>query len=147
MSLCAAWSVTTPRTAEANDFGIGLVLGEPTGLSMQYLMNDRNALNFALGLEIIDDGPNDRLYFHLDYAFFLANLVSAAPFDLPFYIGIGGFFVDTGDPTIGARMPFGVEMQFKGAPVNIFAELGLRLAVIDDVDLDIVGAIGVRVYF
>lgn len=128
------------------DFGLGLVVGEPTGLSAQYTFGERNALNFALGLEILDNGNNDRLYLHVDYIFMIADLVNTGAFDLPFYIGVGGFFINN-DATIGARMPFGVEMQFKSVPINIFAELGLRLAIIDNVDLDIVGALGARYYF
>ncbi|MBT8495054.1 MAG: hypothetical protein KJO07_18555 [Deltaproteobacteria bacterium] len=142
--LTALMSAAAPRARA--DFGLGLVLGEPTGLSAQYTFGERNALNFALGFEIIDEGDND-LYFHIDYIFMIADLVNTGAFDLPFYVGVGGFLIDRNDATIGARMPFGVEMQFKSAPINIFAEIGLSLAIIDDVDLDVFGALGFRYYF
>ena len=39
----------------ARTFGIGLILGAPTGLSMELRLSSRTALDFALGLDTFDE--------------------------------------------------------------------------------------------
>ena len=44
-------------------------------------------------------------------------------------------------------MPLGLEMQFASAPINIFLEGALYLDIVDDVELDLGAALGIRYYF
>ncbi len=128
------------------DIGLGLVLGAPTGVSAQVGFGgpgEGTALNLALGLDLLDDQD---LYFHVDYAFLVANLVSSHSIALPAYVGIGGFFRDKHNSSLGARVPFGLQLEFLAAPLHIFGEIALQMPIVDDFDLHVVGAIGFR-YF
>ena len=120
---------------------------------MQFIVSARNAINLAIGVDTLD--REDELYIHGDYAFYVANLVSTGAFDLPFYVGIGGRWSGGRGGTVGIRNPYGLEMQFRKAPINVFLEIGPTLKVHDDndndndndVDFDIFAAIGFRYYF
>jgi len=61
---CACCLLTlTPLPLHAQGrFGIGLIVGEPTGISWKYHLSDGNALDGALGYS-----PFDRLRIHIDY--------------------------------------------------------------------------------
>jgi len=126
--------------------GLGLVLGAPTGVSAQVLLGgpgEGTALNFALGLDLLDDQD---LYVHVDYAFLVANLISTQSVALPAYVGLGGFYRDKQNASLGARVPFGVQLEFLATPLHIFGEIALQFTLVDDFHTHVVGAIGFR-YF
>lgn len=126
--------------------GLGLVLGEPTGISAQVALGgpgQGTALNFALGLDMFDD---EDLYVHLDYVFLVANLISSQSVALPAYVGVGGFFRDKSNASLGARVPFGLQLEFLATPLHIFGEVALQLTLVDDFHTHVVGAFGFR-YF
>lgn len=115
-------------------FGLGLELGQPTGLTGKYFLNDSNALDFGLGYIYHsywygDDG----LHFYLDYLWHPATLVSAQPFELPFFIGVGGRYWDFdycvnrdctyGGSALGVRIPLGVALDFNNIPLDIALNL------------------------
>jgi hypothetical protein len=137
-------------------FGIGLMVLQPTALSMELKLSPRTALDFAIGLNDFDDG--DGAYFHFDYLVYLADLSRGGSVAVPFYLGVGLALwdrndrFDDNDNLNGAlRIPFGLAIAFRTAPVQIFAELAIRLQFIDendnDDDVDLTGAIGFRIYF
>jgi len=145
--LLAPGSAGADRAHErGGSVGLGLILGEPTGISAQVGMGgpgQGTALNFALGLDMFDD---EDLYVHVDYIFLVANLVTSRSIALPAYVGVGGFFRDKRHGKAGARVPFGLQMEFLSAPLHIFGEATLQMTLIDDFHLHVVGAIGFR-YF
>src|SRR5690606_38103506 len=93
--LVLAVSLLAARTAAAQDVGLGLMVGEPSGLSAQFALTDADALNAAVGFSVFDD---ERLYIHLDYIRVLAELVQTSSVAIPFYIGIGGFVAADDNP-------------------------------------------------
>ena len=141
-----------PGGLSGGDLGLGLMVGEPTGVSGQFNVSGPalgiaklgTALNAAVGLDLLDDGD---LYVHLDYILLVDNLVSGGSVNLPFYVGLGGFVVAKDNAKAGARVPFGLQLDFKSAPVHLFAEIVLRLKLIDDVDVGVAGALGFRYFF
>ena len=137
-------------------FGIGLMVLQPTALSLELKLSPATALDFAIGLNDFDDG--DGAYFHFDYLVYLADLARGGSVAVPFYLGVGLALwdyddrFDNNDNLNGAlRIPFGLAIAFRTAPVQIFAELALRLQFIDenknDDNVDLTGAIGFRIYF
>lgn len=136
------WSV--PARAESGSFGLGLILGQPTGVTGAYQLSDHTALDGALGLGWVDDR---NFYLHVEFDYFLPVLVRGSSVELSPYLGIGGFFVSHEDPALGARAPFGLALDFTTAPLQIFLEASVLLLVVPDIDLDIRGALGFRYYF
>ena len=136
--------VGASRSAHAGDFGLGLVLGEPSGISAQFGLSDSDKLNAALGLDTFDDGV---LYVHVDYIRHLAVLLDGADVSLPVYVGLGGFLVERGRIDLGARVPFGLQLDFKQAPLHLFLEVAFKLRIIEDIDTDLDAALGFRYFF
>jgi hypothetical protein len=123
------------RSFSANKtFGLGLELGAPFGLTGKYFVSDSNALQFGLGAIYEHYYAGDGLHLYFDYLWHPVSLVSAQPFELPFYIGIGGRFWDfdycdrnrvcyEGGSAFGIRVPVGIAFDFNTVPLDIFVQL------------------------
>lgn len=141
------WLFSSQASAQASGFGIGLMVGEPNGLTLKFNLTREQALDFRVGLQF-----NNVLDLQGNYLISPFVLANTGDIILPAYFGIGGrmIFVDAGNNDIlllGARVPFGLALQFTSAPVEIFAELGFSLFFINDVDVDIDGVVGFHFFF
>jgi len=150
------------RFSANKTFGLGLMLGAPTGLSGKYFLGPDTALDFGIGAIGYYRG-HDGLHLHADFLWHPLVLAKAEPFWLPLYGGVGGrlfFFDDDLDRNddrdddgvaIGVRAPVGVAMDFNNVPLDVFFEIALVLDFFvgyrDSVDVDINPAIGVRYWF
>lgn len=159
------------KTFQANKtFGLGLMVGAPTGLSGKYFLGDDTALAFGLGT-IYEYRDRRGVHLHVDFLWHPLSLASAKPFELPLYFGIGGRLLDGNrcyryergvcdyyyrDYTaLGLRAPLGIAFDFNNVPLDIFLELALVFDFVIDHDeryddavfLDLNGAVGVRYYF
>ena len=54
--------ISQPR-AEGGPFGAGIIVGEPTGLSLKYFLDRRHAFDVAIDYSLYDSA----LYVHADY--------------------------------------------------------------------------------
>ncbi|MEZ4368439.1 MAG: hypothetical protein R2939_19495 [Kofleriaceae bacterium] len=142
---------------EANKtFGLGLMLGAPTGLSGKYFLDGDRALDFGVGA-IRYYRKRDGLHLHLDYLFHPVTLVKTEPFWLPLYLGVGGRVFDFDDDVdddglaLGVRAPIGIAFDFNNVPLDAFFELAVVVDFFvdyrDRVNADLNGAIGLRYYF
>ena len=148
--------VARGRSFEANKtFGLGVMLGAPTGLSGKYYLGADTALDFGVGFMRYYRG-RDGIHLHLDYLWHPVSLASVPAFELPVYFGIGGRFFDFDDDNdeayaFGVRAPLGIAFDFNRAPLDLFFELALVLDFFtgyrEDVGADVNGAIGLRFYF
>lgn len=137
------------RGAKRGGTGLGLSVGDPTGVNFKTFTGARMAVDATLGLGFI--GGN-HLAFNL-------GLIWHNPLDrgLDWYYGVGGklglYDEDRKDGRdrdrlrLGARAPIGVALMLRQVPLDLFAEVAAGLWLIDDVDLDLDGAVGVRYWF
>lgn len=144
LTLSLAWS----PPAAAGPFGIGLVVGRPTGVTGAYELSDKTALAAAVGLDLFDGRHG---YLQFDFLFILPELVSGSASLSP-YVGPGAFLTDVGGRGsdrfgLGGRVPFGLSLDFAKAPIQIFLEISLNLLLVPDIHGDIAGALGFRYYF
>lgn len=132
--------------ADHGPFGIGLVVGQPTGLTMELELSEHTAIDAAVGLDLFDER---RFYFHLEFLYFLPTLVTADSLSLAAYLGVGGFIVDHPDRLgLGVRAPFGLSLEFTAVPLEIFLEIALHVRLVPDgPDFDPGAALGFRYYF
>lgn len=140
--LALLWSA--PARAESGAFGLGLILGQPTGITGAYELSDNTAIDAALGLALFDDRD---FYLHVEFLWYTPALLKGDGVELSAYLGIGGFVVTHNDPVIGARAPFGLSLDFSAVPLQIFLEASVLLAIVPDVAGDVRGALGFRYYF
>ena len=75
--------------APKDGIGIGVIVGEPTGLSLKKWIGDDRALDAGIAWSFSE---NDSLHLHADYLFHRFDLLSCsgARGRLPVYFGIGG---------------------------------------------------------
>jgi hypothetical protein len=130
--------------AQEKGFGIGIVVGEPTGVSGKLWLGGQNALDMAAAWSFKGDG---NLLLQADYVWHTFNLISVSSGKLPLYYGIGGRVILSEDPLLGVRVPVGLDYMFSGAPVDIFLEIVPILDLIPSTDFDIGGGLGVRYWF
>lgn len=137
-------SILTPETAEAQgrggDFGIGVMLGEPTGVSVKSWLSNSSAFDVGAAWSL---GEREALHMHADllrHSWFEENQ------QLAFYYGIGGRVIFYDDAHVGARIPLGLNYVFESIPFDLFIEAVPILDITPDVELAGNGAVGIRYY-
>jgi hypothetical protein len=154
-------AASSARAQRGGDFGLGIIIGDPTGLSGKGFVSETNAIDFAVGLAFIGNG---HLQVHADYLWhFDIKRWSSAQLDL--HLGVGpklGLRVGDRDGPpgsgpgrgrrdgwvgIGARAPFGLTMRFFEAPFDVFVEIAAGLWLVPKPDFDLDAAIGGRYWF
>jgi hypothetical protein len=128
-------------------FGIGVVLGEPSGVSGKYWLSKYRAVDGAFGYSF-----GDRFRFSMDYLVHTDALLSE---DFSFYYGVGGAISGgrgyiakprPGDFALGARGVIGVSHFFKRAPLDAFLELAPIIFIAPPLGLSMDFCFGIRVY-
>jgi hypothetical protein len=130
-------------TYAQSNFGLGVILGEPTGLSAKLWTGGNNALDFAAAWSFRGDG---NLLLQADYVWH-SNLDQTSSGKFAWYYGIGGRVIFSNDPDIGARIPIGLDYKFNTAPIDIFGEIVPVLDFVPSTHFRLNGGIGVRFWF
>jgi hypothetical protein len=133
-----------PITAQDHGFGMGLILGEPTGLSAKLWTSGDNAFDFAAAWSFKGDG---HLLLQADYVWHFFNLMPVPSGKLPLYIGLGGRVVLADDPSFGIRIPIGIDYLFADAPIDVFLELVPILDLSPETEFGVGGGLGIRYWF
>lgn len=128
------------------NLGIGIIFGEPTGISGKYWTSPTNAWDFALGYSFVND--KNMFSFHIDYLYHIKDLIKAK-YRVPFYYGFGGRFRfhNNESSSIGARGVAGLVMLLDEIPVDIFVEFVPVFTLFPKTSLNFDAAIGTRYYF
>ncbi len=120
-SICIGVAVARPE-----GLGLGLMGGNPSGLSLKVWTGPRVALDAGLGYSL---WYGRALSFHGDVLWHTNSLLQSSQDGyLPLYIGIGARVVmadkhDYPDMRIGVRVPFGLEYVFASVPIGLFLEV------------------------
>ncbi|MBF0315713.1 MAG: hypothetical protein HQK50_01865 [Oligoflexia bacterium] len=149
VSLVGAFSVmgltlSSAFSEESKNKGIGLIIGEPTGISLNYRLSAANAIDGAIAWSFVDD---NKFHLHADYLFSKKDLLNIDKVKLDVYFGGGVRFKDEKQSLLGVRIPVGVSYFFKQQPIDIFLELAPILDLIPSSDISFNAAIGARYYF
>jgi len=140
------------QRVSARSFGLGVILGEPTGFSAQSVLDSEHKLNLSLAYSF-----NSWVQVTGDYIFMKPQWVTSLTKQnspVSAYWGVGvllGLLTDNknthGDFGVALRVPFGLEGMLAKEPFGFFVELvpGMRFA--PATDLIFQGGIGARYYF
>ena len=126
-------------------FGLGIIAGEPTGLSAKIWWSQRSAIDLAAAWSFQDETA---LHLHGDYVAHFFDLIPVSKGSLPLYAGVGGR-VKFGehDEFVGIRVPVGLAYLFEGVPVDAFVEIVPILELTPETELRLNAAIGARYFF
>jgi len=134
--------------AQSRDFGLGFIVGEPTGISGKAWQSRTTAFDFAVAWSFSHD---DALHLHADYLRHRFGVIEVSRGQLPIYYGIGGRlrFNDTGneDVEFGVRFPVGLDYLFPSDPIDIFLEIVPILDLVEETDFELNASLGARYWF
>lgn len=135
-----------PTTLKAQDSGIGLgiILGEPTGVSLKSWIGRREAFDIAVAWSFEGEGA---IHVHADYLFHNFRLFNVEKGDLVFYYGIGARVKTVNKTQVGVRVPLGLSYLFAKDPLEIFFELGPIMNVTPKTLFRMTTGVGIRYYF
>ena len=134
--------LTTSLFAQRDGLGVGIILGEPTGLSIKKWTGDKTAFDAAAAWSLQGGGY---IHVHAD-ALVHSFAIETKKGELPLYIGLGARLLLADDPAIGVRVPLGFAYHFSSAPFDFFLELAPILDLLPGTGFDINGALGLRYY-
>ncbi|MCX5859631.1 MAG: DUF3996 domain-containing protein [Proteobacteria bacterium] len=141
-----------PAQAQDRGVGLGVILGEPTGVVLKGWITKRQAVDGGLAWSF---GRRDSLHVHADYLFHEFNLFKVEEGQLPMYFGVGGRFKlgdnedDSGgnDDRVGVRIPVGIDYLFRKVPVDIFLEIVPIMDLVPETAFALNAGIGARFFF
>jgi hypothetical protein len=130
----------------AGEWGIGVVVPDPVGITGKYFFMDRQAVEVAFGF---DGADNDEIVLRGSYLYHFTDLWNIQRGDLPLYFG-GGLRLlwddDEDDVGIGIRAPVGVAWWMDRYPFEVFGEIAPLLEIEPDDDFKLTVAGGIRWY-
>jgi hypothetical protein len=162
-----AGSARATEVGYGRKFGLGIVLGDPTGLSAKWWIASTNALDFGLGF--YGYGFSDNCYidgagrqvcnrfgynagtFNMDYLW-QSNIVRSTA-QLDWHVGVGGRAWWVGNCVgdcfaAGARAPIGLDLMFNNPSfIEVFFEIAFVFYVVPGFDFGPEGGLGIRFYF
>lgn len=130
--------------AQNKDFGLGIMIGEPTGISMKYWTGTQNAVDAGIAWSFKRKAS---LHIHADYLWHSFDLIPVSKGRLPLHFGIGGRIKLQEDADVGVRIPVGLTYIVSGFPLDIFIEIVPILDLIPKTDFEFNAALGARYYF
>jgi hypothetical protein len=136
---------------KTDKFGLGLMLGEPTGLSLKYWIDDIRGIDGAFAWSLSDDGA---FQLHSDYL--INNHQISNSEQWPVYYGLGARIMFNHDEgkhhddkiVFGFRVPLGISYLFEeDMPYEFFFEIAPILDVAPKAELNVNASVGLRFYF
>jgi len=159
-------SAQATEVGYSRKFGLGIVIGDPTGLSGKLWVAPTNSFDFGLGFwsgydsNCFYDSNGNRVCgafghsngtFNMDYLW-QSNIIRGSA-QLDWHVGVGGRIVWWGGCqndciALAARAPIGLDLMFTNPSfLEVFFELAPSIGFLPGLGFGIEGGIGVRFYF
>lgn len=126
--------------------GVGIRIGEPSGLTAKYWISGTNALDFGLGYSLIRE--HRQAHITADYLYHNESLIKAED-RIPVFYGFGLRLItkEENSTSLGVRGVAGLAWYSKDMPLDAFVEVApvFRLFPSTSVDMDI--SLGARYFF
>jgi hypothetical protein len=127
----------------AGNFGVGVVVGEPTGLSFRLWQNKTQAFDFGVAWSL----NANVLHLFADVVTHNYGVFRPTSGSMPFYYGVGVRVLSAESTNFGIRIPLGIVYIPKGTNLDFFFELVPTLELVPQTTLDVDGSFGFRYYF
>lgn len=130
-------------------FGLGIIIGAPTGFSAKYKLGRGHAIDGALAWAI---SGHTKMHLHADYLWVKPKALKLDSTGLDFFFGVGARLStfedrDEKETRIGVRAPAGLSYQFRDPRIELFGEVALIMNLISSTSIDIDAGIGARYFF
>lgn len=151
--LCSTYTSANAQVKDRRQ-GIGVVLGDPTGLSYKNWVSENQAFDLGAAWSFTGDQSFTLFGDYLLHNFSILNNIkfvsklSDRSGNFPLYFGAGARIrFDDDDTEFGIRIPVGVSYFTKEHPLELFGEVVPIVDLAPDTDVEINGGVGVRFYF
>ena len=143
--VCFLISMQSISLSQDRGFGAGILIGEPTGISLKGWLSATTALDAGLAWSFHRETA---LHVHADYLIHDFGVFHTRE-RIPIYYGIGGRIKTARheDASLGLRVVVGADYMFRDAPVDIFLEVAPVLDLAPATDLEGNAGLGVRFWF
>ncbi len=128
-------------SAQSSGLGLGIILGEPTGISAKMWTDSNTAFDAAAAWSFGNEGA---LHLHADMIVHNFNLLNES---FPVYYGFGAQINLADDPNLGLRLPLGILYKVESEPIDFFLEFVPVLNLLPDTGFNLNSALGVRYFF
>ena len=128
--------------AQNQGTGIGVIAGEPTGISVKFWQDRNIAIDGGAAWSL---GKNATFHFHGDYLFHSFKVFTNPAF--VFYYGPGLRLRMGTEDHLGVRLALGIAYFFKYIPLDAFLEMVPIFDLIPATRLSFNAGIGVRFFF
>jgi hypothetical protein len=150
-----SWAVPVAAAGrpDTGTWELGVILGEPTGLSAKYWMTTNTALDFGAAWSFEKDS---NFHLHADYLYHNFDIFKVDEGSLPLYFGIGGRLrFEEGDHPldehhgthVGLRLVLGLEYLVAEYPMSIFFEVAPIVDLAPATEGSVNGGLGIRYVF
>jgi len=145
--VCATVLVTEARSQDRG-IGAGVIVGDPTGISMKIWTTTDNALQFAVAWRSRDPFLGTRVSFSGDYLWHSFDAIRSSH-RFPVYYGVGGVIASGGaaDPALGVRGVLGIDWLSRQSPFDVFIQVVPVLVLAPSTDVELGAGIGARYFF
>lgn len=137
--------LTSRASSQSQGFGLGVVIGDPTGISAKLWTTRATALQF--GFSLSDDFKGNRALISADYLWHSFDVIRSTE-RLPLYYGIGGALSSGGgtQAAIGVRGVLGVAWLSRSVPIDVFFQVVPTVTVVPASSFGIGAGVGVRFF-
>lgn len=148
LALCCTAFVSIPVHTQDKGLGLGVIVGDPTGLSMKLWTSQQNALQFALAWQTRDPFLGTRVSFSGDYVWHSFDAIHSTQ-RFPVFYGVGGVLASGGgaESALGIRGVLGIAWMSREAPIDIFIQVVPVLVLTPSTDLELGAGLGIRFFF
>lgn len=128
----------------SHDVGLGLMIGEPTGISFKLWKRQTAAFDAGAAWSFVE---NKNFQIHGDFLLHNFGLFQVETGRMALYYGLGARMKFADDLTISLRIPIGLSYEFQRTPVELFLEVVPMVDLIPATQVQMAGALGFRYYF
>ena len=142
------------QSPEGKEWGFGIMVGDPVGLTAKYWIKPENALVFYATSSYFGSPRFGADYlwhfdaFHSKMAKLYAGPGAALGFGVghSFYYNSNGTLVRANDIGLGVRGVFGISVIPTNTPLDVFFEAGLLIGLSPDFGAGVDASLGIRFY-
>ena len=139
------FSLSTNMFCQDKGIGIGVVLGEPTGFTSKFWLNQVNAIDVNIGYSFVKG--NGTVFLVSDYLWH-KNIFTSTGERFPVHFGLGVSLrsQNNADNAFGVRGVVGIALYIKPVPIEIYME-GAGILNLNKITLNPNIDIGGRYFF
>ncbi len=138
LSITFLFSLQNEANAQSTELGV--IIGEPTGVSAKFWTSGRSAVDLGVAWSLGDSG---NMHLHSNYLWHFRMDSGVA-----FYTGLGARLLFDEDTQLAARIPIGLQFNL-ARRLSLFFELAPTLPIMPETqsNFDINGGAGIRFRF